>query len=68
MGMLFVGDHLWRVGALCALHAQTALRRSAHDKSTRLRWLDLHNLIGIVTPTWPLTVGRYRGSAPAPTC
>ncbi|MFP3518620.1 PepSY-associated TM helix domain-containing protein [Pseudomonas sp. SIMBA_077] len=27
------------------------------DKSTRLRWLDLHNLIGIVTLTWALVVG-----------
>ncbi|MQK16918.1 PepSY-associated TM helix domain-containing protein, partial [Escherichia coli] len=28
-----------------------------HGKSTRLRWLDLHNLIGIVTLVWALTVG-----------
>ena len=28
-----------------------------HDKSTRLRWLDLHNLIGVVTLTWALVVG-----------
>jgi len=27
------------------------------DKSSRLRWLDLHNLIGIVTVTWALVVG-----------
>ncbi|MBJ9977005.1 PepSY domain-containing protein [Pseudomonas sp. S75] len=27
------------------------------DKSSRLRWLDLHNLIGIVTLTWALVVG-----------
>ena len=27
------------------------------EKSTRLRWLDLHNLIGIVTLTWALVVG-----------
>lgn len=27
------------------------------DKSTRLRWLDLHNLIGVVTLTWCLVVG-----------
>ncbi|WEK09531.1 MAG: PepSY-associated TM helix domain-containing protein [Candidatus Pseudomonas colombiensis] len=27
------------------------------DKSTRLRWLDLHNLIGVVTLTWALAVG-----------
>lgn len=27
------------------------------DKTTRLRWLDLHNLIGVVTLTWALVVG-----------
>ena len=27
------------------------------DKSTRLRWLDLHNLIGVVALTWMLVVG-----------
>ncbi|MGY4524565.1 PepSY-associated TM helix domain-containing protein [Pseudomonas sp. TE21394] len=28
-----------------------------HDRSRHLRWLDLHNLIGIVTLAWALTVG-----------
>ena len=27
------------------------------DKSRRLRWLDLHNLLGVVTLTWALVVG-----------
>ena len=27
------------------------------DRSTRLKWLDLHNLLGIVTLTWALVVG-----------
>ncbi|WP_300724927.1 PepSY domain-containing protein [Pseudomonas sp.] len=27
------------------------------DKATRVRWLDLHNLIGVVTLTWALVVG-----------
>jgi uncharacterized iron-regulated membrane protein len=27
------------------------------DKSPRVRWLDLHNLIGVVTLTWALVVG-----------
>jgi uncharacterized iron-regulated membrane protein len=27
------------------------------DRSTRVRWLDLHNLLGIVTVTWALVVG-----------
>ncbi len=28
-----------------------------HDRSPRLRWLDLHNLLGIVTVLWVLVVG-----------
>lgn len=28
-----------------------------HGRSTRLRWLDLHNLLGIVTLVWALVVG-----------
>ena len=27
------------------------------DRSTRVRWLDLHNLLGIVTLTWAIVVG-----------
>ena len=27
------------------------------EKSTRIRWLDLHNLIGVVTLSWALVVG-----------
>ena len=28
-----------------------------HERSARLRWLDLHNLLGIVTVVWVLVVG-----------
>jgi uncharacterized iron-regulated membrane protein len=28
-----------------------------HDRSTRLKWLDLHNLLGVVTLSWALVVG-----------
>ena len=28
-----------------------------HERSTRIRWLDLHNLVGIVTMTWLGVVG-----------
>ena len=28
-----------------------------HERSTRTRWLDLHNLLGIVTLVWALVVG-----------
>jgi uncharacterized iron-regulated membrane protein len=28
-----------------------------HDRSTRIKWLDMHNLLGIVTLVWALAVG-----------
>lgn len=57
MGLLFVVAIV--SGALLYLpfmrrHSFGTVRQ---DKSTRLRWLDLHNLIGIVTLTWALVVG-----------
>ena len=30
------------------------------DRSTRVKWLDLHNLLGIVTLTWAFVVGGHR--------
>lgn len=27
-----------------------------NERSSRLRWLDLHNLLGLVTPAWALVV------------
>ncbi|CCD91040.1 putative uncharacterized iron-regulated membrane protein [Bradyrhizobium sp. ORS 375] len=30
---------------------------TVRDRSTRLKWLDLHNLLGIVTVSWTLAVG-----------
>ena len=46
---------------LCAVHAQARLRRrSGAHRPPRIKWLDLHNLLGIVTLTWALVVGCHR--------
>jgi uncharacterized iron-regulated membrane protein len=31
-----------------------------HGRTARLKWLDLHNLLGIVTLVWALVVGAHR--------
>ena len=33
-----------------------------HERSTRLKWLDLHNLLGIVTLVWALVASLYLGN------
>ena len=57
MGLLFVVAIVSGV----VLYAPFMRRRNfasvRHERSRRLRWLDLHNLIGIVTLVWALTVG-----------
>lgn len=57
MGILFVLAIV--SGAVLYLPFMRRLKFATvrHDKSTRLRWLDLHNLIGVVTLTWALVVG-----------
>ncbi|WP_237045946.1 PepSY-associated TM helix domain-containing protein [Aquipseudomonas alcaligenes] len=56
MGILFVVAIISGV-VLYAPFMRKLRFAEVRDKSTRLRWLDLHNLIGIVTLTWALTVG-----------
>ncbi|MGC5699607.1 PepSY domain-containing protein [Pseudomonas sp. NFXW11] len=57
MGMLFVLAII--SGSVLYLPFMRRLKFATvrQDKSTRLRWLDLHNLIGVVTLTWALVVG-----------
>ncbi|VVP59835.1 hypothetical protein PS903_05997 [Pseudomonas fluorescens] len=57
MGLLFVIAIV--SGAVLYLPFMRRLKFATvrQDKSTRLRWLDLHNLIGVVTLTWALVVG-----------
>ncbi len=57
MGLMFVVAII--SGAVLYLPFMRRLKFATvrQDKSTRLRWLDLHNLIGVVTLTWALVVG-----------
>ena len=57
MGILFVVAMVSGVVLYAPFMRKLKFAEVRRDKSTRLRWLDLHNLIGIVTLTWALTVG-----------
>lgn len=57
MGVLFVLAIISGVVLYAPFMRKLKFAEVRRDKSTRLRWLDLHNLLGIVTLTWALTVG-----------
>ncbi|PWY51214.1 PepSY domain-containing protein [Pseudomonas sp. RW409] len=57
MGLLFVLAIVSGVVLYLPFMRRLAFATVRQDKSTRLRWLDLHNLIGVVTLTWALVVG-----------
>lgn len=57
MGLLFVLAIVSGVVLYAPFMKRLAFASVRRDKSTRVRWLDLHNLIGIVTLTWALVVG-----------
>jgi len=57
MGVLFVLAIISGVVLYLPFMRRQKFSSVRRDKSTRLRWLDLHNLIGIVTLTWCLVVG-----------
>ncbi len=57
MGVLFVLAIISGVVLYAPFMRRLDFATVRHDKSRRLRWLDLHNLIGIVTLTWALVVG-----------
>lgn len=57
MGLLFVLAIVSGVVLYLPFMRRLEFATVRHDKSTRLRWLDLHNLIGVVTLTWALVVG-----------
>jgi uncharacterized iron-regulated membrane protein len=57
MGILFVVAIISGVVLYSPFMRRLQFATVRQDKSTRLRWLDLHNLIGIVTLVWALTVG-----------
>ncbi|WP_248795285.1 PepSY-associated TM helix domain-containing protein [Pseudomonas sp. MWU13-2105] len=57
MGVLFVLAIISGVVLYLPFMRRLRFASVRRHKSTRLRWLDLHNLIGIVTLTWCLVVG-----------
>ncbi|NWA29253.1 PepSY domain-containing protein [Pseudomonas gingeri] len=57
MGVLFVLAIISGVVLYLPFMRRLKFASVRREKSTRLRWLDLHNLIGIVTLTWCLVVG-----------
>ncbi|MGY2172606.1 PepSY-associated TM helix domain-containing protein [Pseudomonas gingeri] len=57
MGVLFVLAIISGVVLYLPFMRRLKFATVRQDKSTRLRWLDLHNLIGVVTLTWCLVVG-----------
>ncbi|RIA35677.1 putative iron-regulated membrane protein [Ectopseudomonas oleovorans] len=57
MGLLFVVAIVSGVVLYAPFMRRLKFAEVRHARSTRTRWLDLHNLIGIVTLTWALVVG-----------
>lgn len=57
MGLLFVVAIISGVVLYAPFMRRLKFAEVRHEKATRTRWLDLHNLIGIVTLTWALVVG-----------
>ena len=57
MGILFVVAIISGVVLYAPFMRRLPFAEVRRRKATRIRWLDLHNLIGIVTLTWALVVG-----------
>jgi uncharacterized iron-regulated membrane protein len=57
MGVLFVASVVSGIVVYGPFMRKLPFGVVRHDRSPRLRWLDLHNLLGIVTVLWVLVVG-----------
>jgi len=57
MGTLFVIAIISGVVLYAPFMRRLEFAQVRHERSTRTRWLDLHNLIGVVTLSWALVVG-----------
>lgn len=57
MGLLFVVAIVSGVVLYAPFMRRLEFAQVRHDRASRTRWLDLHNLIGIVTLSWALVVG-----------
>ncbi len=57
MGLLLVVAIVTGVVLYAPFMQKLAFGTVRRERSTRVKWLDLHNLLGIVTLTWALVVG-----------
>jgi uncharacterized iron-regulated membrane protein len=57
MGLLFVASIVSGTVLYAPFMRKLAFGTVRHDKAPRAKWLDLHNLLGVVTLTWALVVG-----------
>ena len=57
MGIMFIVAIISGVVLYAPFMRRLEFAQVRHDRSSRTRWLDLHNLIGIVTLSWALVVG-----------
>ncbi|MFO6421330.1 PepSY-associated TM helix domain-containing protein [Hylemonella sp. W303a] len=57
MGLLFVIAIVSGVVLYAPFMRKVPFATVRRDRSTRLKWLDMHNLLGVVTLSWALVVG-----------
>jgi uncharacterized iron-regulated membrane protein len=57
MGLLFAAAIVSGVVLYAPFMRKLPFGTVRHDRSLRVRWIDLHNLLGIVTLAWALVVG-----------
>ncbi|MGE6527681.1 PepSY-associated TM helix domain-containing protein [Pseudomonas sp. NPDC077382] len=57
MGLLFIVAIISGVVLYAPFMRRLQFAQVRHGRSSRTRWLDLHNLIGVVTLSWALVVG-----------
>lgn len=57
MGLLFVASLVSGAVVYGPFMRKLPFGSVRHDRSSRLKWLDLHNLLGIVTLVWAFVVG-----------
>ena len=57
MGLLFVASIVSGTVLYAPFMRKLTFGTVRHDKASRAKWLDLHNLLGVVTLAWVLVVG-----------
>jgi uncharacterized iron-regulated membrane protein len=57
MGLLLLASIVSGVVLYAPFMRKLAFGAVRRERSTRVKWLDLHNLLGVVTLTWALVVG-----------